>query len=371
MKRVIQSVSIMNRGGQETLWMNVFRKIDRTKLMFDFMVSSTETGDYDSEIESLGGKVLYVGDNPYKGKISKYFGEIKTVKAFFKMHSEYDTYHINTCHAFPTFFSVIGARMAGVPRIIVHSHNTNAVHPTLHKLVRPFLNMLKFEAFACSNEAAEWMFCKRKVRSGRVKIVKNGIDTAIYQFDEELRCKKREELGINDSTKVIGHIGRFNFQKNHSFLVDVFEEIEKRYDDCNLLLIGKGELEKDIRAKVAEKGLDDKVIFLGVRSDVNELLTAMDVFLFPSLFEGLGIVLIEAQAGALVSVCSSTIPEEAILTADVKKLPLEAPVSQWAETVIEQFDHKREDNAEAVISAGYDIQNTAKELEKYYLEGMR
>ena len=330
MKRIIQEVTIMNRAGQETLWMNVFRKTDRTKLMYDFLVYSTEVGDYDDEIKSLGGKVIYIGDNLYRGKISKYFGEIKRVKNFFENHREYDTYHINTYHAM-ALFSVIGARMAGVSRIIVHSHNTNAVHPTLHKLVRPVLNLLKFEKFACSDEAGEWMFGKRKMRQGKVKIVKNGIDTKAYQFDENIRKQKRADLGIVDSTKVIGHIGRFNFQKNHSFLIDIFEESSKNHDDCKLLLIGRGELEDDIRAKVKEKGLDDKVLFLGVRSDVNELLMAMDVFLFPSLFEGLGIVLIEAQAAGLRSVCSSIIPEEATMTDDIIRVPLDASADKWAE----------------------------------------
>lgn len=367
MKRVIQEVAIMNRGGQETLWMNVFRKIDRTKLVFDFLVYSTEKGDYDDEIKDLGGKVIYIGNNPYQGKISKYFGEIKRVKEFFKTHKEYDTYHINTCHAM-ALFNVIGAHIAGVPRIIVHSHNTNAVHPTLHKLVRPFLNMFKFEAFACSNEAGEWMFGKRKMRKGKVKIVKNGIDTGNYQFDENIRNKKRAELGITDSTKVIGHIGRFNYQKNHSFLVDIFEEITKKYDNCKLLLVGRGELEDEIRAKVVEKGLNDKVLFLGVRSDVNELLLAFDAFLFPSLFEGLPVVMIEAQASGVPMVCSSSIPAQADLTRDILWFPLDKTASDWAEVVIKQMELGRGNDIEAVIRSGYDILHTAKELERYYLD---
>ena len=368
MKRVLQSVSIMNRGGQETLWMNVFRKIDRSELVFDFLVSAKEKGDYDDEIENLGGKVIYVGDGKYNGKISKYYGQVKRVRDFFKNHPEYDTYHINTCHAFTSIFSVIGARMAGVSRIIVHSHNTNAVHPKLHKLAKPFLNMLRFDAMACSEDAGVWMFGKRKVKRGKVRIVKNGIDTDIYKFDESIRKQKRLELGIDDDTVVIGHIGRFNFQKNHSFLIDIFEKVYKKCPNSKLLLVGRGELEEEIRTKVEQLGLSQNVIFLGIRSDVNELLMAMDVFLFPSLFEGLGIVLIEAQAGGVMSVCSSTIPEEAILTKDVVRVSLDDSADKWADTVIRHMDHTKNPDIDSIIKAGYDIHHTASELEKYYLQ---
>lgn len=368
MKRVLQSVSIMNRGGQETLWMNVFRKIDRSELVFDFLVSSKEKGDYDDEIESLGGKVIYVGDNKYNGKISKYFGQAKRVRDFFKNHPEYDTYHINTGHAFTEMFSVIGARMAGVSRIIVHSHNTNAVHPKLHKLAKPFLNMLRFDAMACSEDAGVWMFGKRKVKRGKVRIVKNGIDTDMYKFDESIRKQKRLELGIDDDTVVIGHIGRFNFQKNHSFLIDIFEKVYKKCPNSKLLLVGRGELEEEIRTKVEQLGLSQNVIFLGIRSDVNELLMAMDVFLFPSLFEGLSVVMVEAQASGINVVCSSTLTKDTFLNSNISAIDLETSPSIWAEEVLRVVNESREKELDKIIESGYDISTTAQMLKTYYLQ---
>lgn len=369
MKRVLHSVSIMDRGGQETLWMNVFRKIDRSKLVFDFLVTSSKKGDYDDEIESLGGKVIYVGDNPYKGRISKYFGEIKIIKEFFKKHSEYDTYHINTCHAFSTFFAVIGARLGGVPRVIVHSHNTNAVRPKLHKLFRPILGLLSFEAMACSYEAGVWMFGKRKMKTGDVIIVKNGIDTGIYKFDDNIRNKKRSELGIDDSTLLVGHIGRFNFQKNHTFLIDIFDEVTKLRPDSKLLLIGRGELEEEIKAKVEQKNLSDKVIFLGIRDDVNELLMAMDVFLFPSLFEGLSVVMVEAQATGINVVCSSSLTKDSFLNDNILSIDLDRPSAHWAKEIIEFAQTTRCVKQDKIILKGYDIIETSKMLQSFYFEG--
>ncbi len=368
MKKVLQSVAIMNRGGQETLWMNVFRKIDRDKLSFDFLVSLKEKGDYDEEIESLGGKVIYAGDNPHSGKFSRYWGEYKLNKAFFKSHPEYDTYHINTCHAFDAFIRVLSARRGGAKRIIVHSHNTSAPHVGLHKIFKPLLRLLKFEAMACSDDAGRWMFGKKWVKKDKVKIVRNGIDATTYLFDEELRRKKRAELNIDESTKLIGHIGRFNYQKNHTFLIDVFESVCKKEPNTRLVLVGRGELEDEIKRKVESKNLSDKVLFLGIRSDVNELLMAMDVFLFPSLFEGLSVVMIEAQATNINIVCSSSLTKDTYLNDNIVDISLEESSDKWAETVIENFTTNRAFSIENIQKAGYDISSTARDIERFYLQ---
>lgn len=363
MIRVLHSVSVMNRAGQETFLMNVYRRINRELVQFDFQCSIREKGDFDSEIEELGGEILYLDQNCFNISFLRYLGIILQQYKFFKSHSEYKIFHIHTYHAFDAWLAIVGAKLGGAERIFLHSHNTQGLHPVLHKLFRVFLKYMRIERCACSKKAAIWMFGENQIE--RVSILNNGIEPEQFKFNEKERQKKRSELGLQDNL-VVGHIGRFNYQKNHSFLVDVFFEIKKLRADAKLILVGNGELCSEIREKVINLGLNNDVLFLGVREDIRELLWAMDIFIFPSLFEGLSVVTIEAQATGVPMLLSDSISKETKITDCITFLSLKQPSSKWAHEAICLTNMDRKDTSDAIEDAGYSIIDTAKILEQKY-----
>lgn len=363
MVKVIHAVSVMDRAGQETFLMNVYRNIDREQVQFAFQCSVEKHGDYDEEIEQLGGKLLYLGENKIKFPVLKYLGAIQQQYRFFKKHKEYDVFHIHTYHAFDAWLCIVGAKLGGMKNIVLHSHNTSGLHAGLHKIFRKLLKYMRIERCACSKEAAKWMYGEKEL--GRVTIVNNGIEPQKFAFDQEKREQKRAELGLKEKF-VVGHIGRFNYQKNHKFLLDVFYEVQKRREDAVLLLIGTGELEAEIVKKVSELKIEDKVKFLGVRSDVQELLWAMDIFLFPSLFEGLSVVAIEAQATGVPILAADTLSPETKITTCMEFLALEKPTEEWAEKVLEMGMNERKDTQKDIQKAGYVIEDVAQMLETKY-----
>ena len=365
MIKVIHSVSLMNRAGQETLLMNIYRKIDRKKIQFDFQCSERGVGDYDAEIKKLGGKILYLGENKIKIPYLKYLGDIVLQYIFFKKYSEYDVFHIHTYHAFNAWLSIVGAKLAGMKHIILHSHNSQGMHPRLHKIFRKILGGMKIERYACSRDAAEWMFGKNCVEKNKVHIVKNGIVPEEFTFSEEGRKAKRKELNIEDKV-TIGHIGRFAKQKNHEFLIDIFSEFVKLEKNTILLLVGDGELRPSIQQKAKELGLLDKIKFLGIRDDIKELLWAMDVFLFPSLYEGLSVSTVEAQAAGLPCLLSTGISAECKMTDNVEFIPLDASAEVWALQMKKICKQGHLNNESAINRAGYNINETVKFLEDNY-----
>ena len=257
----------------------------------------------------------------------------------------------------------MGAKFGKVNDIIVHSHNNNAPNPKFHNIIRPILKYFKLTRLACSLSAGKWMF-----GNSSFKVIKNGIESDKYIFNSAHRLDKRNEFKISEKDKLICHIGRFNYQKNHKFILSVFKEVLSIDDNYKLLLIGKGELENEIRELSSSLGLCDKVIFAGTRDDIPKILSASDVFFFPSLFEGLGIVMIEAQANNLPIVCSDVIPNEAILSNDVSQLSLtENSVTDWANALIKQANTKRNSNGLLLVrQSGFDIFNSIKEITSLY-----
>lgn len=219
--------------------------------------------------------------------------------------------------------------------------------------------------FACGDEAGRWMF-----NTDDFEVLNNAIDTDLYAYNKEKADKVKKEFGIENKF-VVGHVGRFNPQKNHEFLIDVFNEIQKVKEDSVLMLVGDGDLRPEIEKKVRDLGLSDKVIFTGVRSDVNDLMQGMDVFLFPSLYEGLGIVLIEAQAAGLKCIISDNIPKDGVLTDDVTCISLTQSPIVWANEILKYQEYKRANNKEIIKKANYDIKNNAKKLEQFYIENAR
>lgn len=360
MIRILHVVPNMQAGGLETMIMSWYRNIDRSKLQFDFLAHYQGEYFYDDEIAQLGGKIYHLSvrdDNNFV----KY---LKDLDSFFSLHKEYKIVHGHMESLGQFYFKA--AKKHGVPVRIAHSHNS-ATEPTLKGMLKGILAkrfpVYATHYFACSGMAGRFMFGKRDY-----KVIKNAIELEKFKYSESVRREMRRDFGVENKF-VIGHIGRFCTQKNHKFLIDVFEQVRKRKENAVLLLVGKGELLENVKDYVNEKKLTDYVFFGGVRNDVNKLYKAMDVFVFPSLFEGLGIVAIEAQESSLMTVCSDVVPEEANVTQYFKALSLNNPVSEWAEQICKYDNgYEKVDVTEKIRDAGYDIKNSSSKLQQFYLE---
>lgn len=358
--RVLNLFTIMNRGGAETMVMNYYRNIDRTKIQFDFLLHRSEKGAYDDEIRKLGGRIYYAMPI-YPQNFHAYK---KFIKGFFNEHKEYNIIHSHMSEL--GYFAFKEATKHKVETIICHAHNA-AIGFDLKMIVRNYFKwrMKPYitHQFACGVNAGKWLF-----GNDNSTIMKNAIDTSKFIFDTETRNKFRKEYNLQNKF-VVGNVARFNEQKNHVFLIDIFAEIHKKNENTVLMLVGDGELRKEIEDKVEKLGLTNNVIFTGVKSNINELLMAMDVFLFPSLFEGLGIVLIEAQATGMKCFTSKdVVPIEAKLTDLVEYIPLKKSDEYWAEKVLVNINSERKNMQSQIEKAGYDIKTTAKWLENFYLE---
>lgn len=352
----------MDRAGQETLIMNLYRNVDREEIQFDFLCYSNKKGDFDDEIRELGGHIHYLPAPKIKIPHLHNLGTIINLREFFKTHKEYQIVHFHNYHAFSVLIQLIGAKWGDVKNIIVHSHNTNAPNPLIHKLSRPILNLFKFHKFACSNDAGLWMFG----HGSKYTVIKNGIDVNAFIFNKDDRVRIREELGLLEKN-IILHIGRFNYQKNHKFIIEVFEKILTEQPNTHLLLVGQGELRREIETLVESKRLNHNVTFLGMRSDVPALLSASDLFLFPSLFEGLGIALIEAQASGIRILTTSNLPQETVYCNNAIQLPTNNNTEIWANKALELLQkYERKNMLEKVVAAGYDIKEVSNNLSEFY-----
>lgn len=366
---VLHVVSCMNRAGQETFIMNIYRNIDRSKVQFSFLCYSHEKGDYDDEIIELGGKIYYVpcisGANPLSYTINK----IHVLKNWFIDHRQaFNVVHIHTYHASDVLSSLESLRQAGVKNRIIHSHNSCGPHVTYHKICRFLCQFYRYDKFACGKEAAKWLHGNEYFKSN-VNIIYNGIDTEKFRFKDEVRDRYRQSLNLVGKY-VIGHIGRFNYQKNHKKIIDVFKSYSEVNNNAVLLLVGKGELEGQIKTMVDKAGLSDKVFFLGTREDIPELLSAMDVFLFPSLHEGFSVCSIEVQCSGL-PIITSDIPSmrESDLTGLLTFLSLQSSSYDWAKCIGDKnVDRKRGEFCTIVKNKGFDIKTIARKLESEYLK---
>ncbi len=365
--RILHVVTQMNRGGLETMLMNFYRKIDRAKIQFDFLKHRCEKGHYDDEILSMGGRIYHT----YPIHPHCFFKYLSDLKKFFAEHKEYQIVHshIDSLSAFP----LRAAKRAGIPVRIAHSHNTgfdrNMMLPFRY-ISKSLIPGMATHLFACSKTAARFMFGDKVYTSGQYTVHNNAIETQDFIFNQNTRERVRGELGIADRF-AIGHVGRFVYQKNHEFLIDVFCEVHKRQNDAVLLLVGDGPDRHLIEDKIRSLGLDSAVKFLGMRPDIPELMQAMDVFVFPSRFEGLGIVAIEAQAAGLPVIASNVLPEETTVTGLIRFLPLKEPAVVWARAVIAQTGGDRANTLAQIKSAGYDIEDSAKTLQEFYLRCAR
>ena len=357
MKKVLCINCNMNAGGAETFLMKIYRKLDKTKYQMDFCVNVAEKNYYEDEINSLGGKMFRI---PTKSENMNGFkkGLVEVVK-----NGKYDSVLRITSNA----MGFLDLKIAGAKRCCVRSSNSSdgkGIKPWVaHRLGKLLYGKYVDVKFAPSDLAAIYTFGKKAYKKGNTKILHNGVDLNFFKYEEEAPKAVRSEFGIGDNVKIIGHVGRFMEQKNHIFLIDVFNEIHKKDKDTVLMLVGKGELEEKIKAHISELNLDGSVFFAGVRSDIPHLMSAMDVFVMPSFFEGMPNTVIEAQATGLPCVISDTITREANITGLVKYMPLEKP-EEWAQTALETASTEREDKRQAFIDNGYDIESTVESFVK-------
>lgn len=358
--RVLHILQRMEAAGVQTLLMNLYRKIDRDKVQFDFLVHYTAPQFFDEEIEKLGGKI-YRFSVREDYNFLKYYRDLNN---FFREHTEYKIVH-GHMHSLGGIY-LHAAKKNGVPVRIAHSH-TNATQKDAKQFVKILMNHLyAVDAnilFACSGAAGKYMF-----GSKQFEVINNAIITDSFVYSETSRRNKRKELNIEDRF-VIGSVGRFEIQKNQRFTIEVFEKLNKTRPDSVLLLIGTGSMENEIKDLVAEKGLKDKVMFLGNRRDVAELYQAMDVFVMPSLFEGLGIVAVEAQAAGTPVVCTDTLPVEINVSPLIYRMSLERPVGKWADMIMKAADNpqKHQNMKPYIIEANYDMDALAKRMQAFYV----
>lgn len=358
--RIAQIVGKWVGGGVEAVIMNYYRNMDKSKIQFDFICDSDSTNIPYEEIESLGGKVILVP--PYQ-KVFKYQKEL--VKIFKDNKYNVVHSHINTLSVFP----LRAAKKAGVKFRIAHSHSTTNKKEwkknILKQVLRPFSKFYATHYMCCSEFAGRWLFGNKTFDKGNVYVLNNAIELDKFKYSEIIRQEKRRELGINDETLVIGHVGRFVQQKNHAFLIDVFNEVHKVNSNSVLILVGQGPLEEEIKEKVKKLGLSNNVKFLGQRIDVNELYQTFDVFLLPSLYEGLGMVLIEAQSAGCYCIASSEVPKEVSVNNFVKFIDLNSDLVVWRDLVLNiNKSERKTKNGEL---RDFDIKVQAKTLEEKYL----
>jgi glycosyltransferase involved in cell wall biosynthesis len=360
--RILQVVTIMNRGGLETMLMNYYREMSKNGFQFDFLVHREEAGDYDKEIEALGGRI-YRMPNIRPGNYRRYFKELD---AFFEKNNRYRIVHAHMNEN--SSFVLRAAKKVGIPCRIMHSHASDLKldykYP-FRMYARSVIRNNPSEYFACSNRAGEWLFGKKKISNSNFSIINNAVKTEDFIFNEETRKKVREEIKAEDKL-VIGHVGRFHESKNHIFLLQVFESLFKKHNQSVLVLVGDGDTRKMIEREAEKRGIYHAIRFLGVRDDIADLLQAMDMFVFPSHFEGLPVVLIEAQAAGLRCILSDRITRDVDITGRMEFIPLERSADYWSEAILKStYEHV--DTQQILIKNGYDAAQMAKWLGDFYM----
>lgn len=370
--KILYLIYSLNAGGIESLCMNILDDIDLTRFQIDFAVVKEKNTEqfYDAKVKSYGMKIFAVGDLRH-GTAHKYLSTRKDIYNLIKKE-KYDVVHIH-CGHWDKFPDAISAKLCGVNKIIIHSHNGQLTRDTklyrircmLQKVIKQFYPFIATDFFSCSDLASQWAFPSRVIKAGKVVYIKNGIDLNRFKYSDELRTKYRHKFDFKDEF-VVGHIGRMSEQKNHEFLVDIFNEIVKKKSNSKLLLVGKGELENQIKSKVSRLNLLDKVVFLGTTSEIPGVLAAIDVFVFPSRFEGLPVVGIEAQAMGVPIFASDRISDNVKITDTWHTISLDETLEKWSNEIIEKSTGSRKDTHEKIRNAKFDIQNTIKEVCEVY-----
>ncbi len=360
--RILHVVTKMDLGGIETFLMTLYRSIDRQLIQFDFLVHREEEGFFDNEIKQLGGILIRIRPlNP------KSYSEYKRDFNRIIRNNKYTIIHAHL-NANSSIVLNLAKRM-GLRTRIAHSHidkTTGGIKGVLKSISKIFINNFATHRFACSAQAGNWLFGSRV----HFQVLTNAIDSSKFVFDPKKRVEIRGILGVENENIVIGNIARFNIQKNHTFILKIFTAFHKKNPSSKLLLLGEGELKEDIENTVKRLNLTDAVIFTGALGNANEYLNAMDLFIFPSLFEGLGIVAVEAQTNGLPVVLNEKLPNELDMTNLIVRLSLDDPLERWVSTMENALikNIERRSRQFDIQQKGYDVISNAKFLEDFYVD---
>lgn len=359
--RVLHVIRLMNHGGVESMIMNLYRNIDRTKVQFDFVQNSNEPAVYDEEILSLGGRIYHC---PHYN-VKNHFTYTKWWNEFFKAHpGEYPVVHGHLGSTAAIYLAIAKKHSSFA---IAHSHNTGG--SLSYQVFAYPTRFIADHFFACSKDAGVSRYGKKVGNDEtRCTILQNAIDAERFLYHEEIRQQMRASLKISDDALVVGHVGQFREQKNHMFLLEIFQKIHEAKPESVLLLVGDGDLRPQIENAIAAKELQNHVILTGSRNDAWNYYQAMDVFVMPSHYEGLPVSMVEAQTAGLPCVVSTNVPKESAITDLVRFIPLENGANDWREQVMAHAGMPRRNMLEEIKAAGFDIRSTALWLTDYYLE---
>lgn len=390
--RVLHVLGSMNLGGAESRIMDLYRNMDREKVQFDFLVHDSREGFFDKEIQSLGGHIYYVP----RFKVYNYGVYKKAMKQFFAEHHEFRAVHGHMTSTASLYLPI--AKKAGIPMTIAHARSAGVdrgIKGAITKWLRKPLPKRADFCLACSRLAGEAVFGEAFVKTGKVRILPNAIETEKYKYDISVRKEMRNALGLQDKY-VIGHVGRFHYAKNHEFLIDIFAEIKKQKENAVLLLVGEGALMGEVKEKVSMLDLEQSIIFAGNQSEVSRYYQAMDYLVFPSRFEGMPGTIVEAQAAGLPCLISDTITEEVKVTELVKFASLCDSPECWAAQVCKMQicaeeicatqdcashissgnrsiggeESARTDRVRELINAGFDVHTQVQWYERFYIHGL-
>ena len=359
--KILYVLTVLNKGGLETMIMNYYRNFDKSKFDFHFLVHR-DSGYFENELVDDGAFIHRV--SPLSFSFRNFIKYRKELDVFFKSN-HFDIVHVHN-NSFG-YFPLKYAKKYGTKVRIMHSHTSSLKDDVKKVLLGKLLNKkipnVATDLFACGDEAGKWMYKNKKF-----EIIPNAIEVDKFAYNPEIRKTFREKLLASNSINII-NVARFNYYKNHLFLLDVFAEIIKKNANYKLFLVGDGEMRLQILEKIKSLNLENHVELLGVRDDVAETLQAMDIFIFPSSFEGFGIAFLEAQATGIKCIISDGVPEEAIfITENVQVISLKENAEQWANKILEIKNFERKDVSEIIKEKGYDIKENARKLEEKYRE---
>ncbi|QWF36063.1 glycosyltransferase [Latilactobacillus curvatus] len=367
-KKVFYMVYSLTSGGIEKYSINIFKYINKNKYKLDFITKLDREEFFDRKLYEMGGLKIPLGKESRNSVLQRSFTLFRN--AYTTAKSGYDLAYFNLSSPSAVFKYPLICRFAGIRKIIIHSHNSSeSKFGLIGKIInfcgRLYINHIASERFACSDKAAEWMYGKKIADSKKYTFIQNGLEVDKYTYNKDTRTKIRKQLGFTDNDFILGHIGRFESQKNHQFMIEMFDILSKRDSSAKLVLIGVGSLKSKIEALVKKKGLENKVLFLGEQENVNEFLQAMDVFILPSLYEGLPVVGIEAQSAGLKCVFSDTITKESDITGNVEFVTLDNKNS-WVKAIERCKGYIRTDQFKTITNAGYNIESTSKLVQEKF-----
>ena len=364
--RVLHILHAMNRGGAENALMNYYRNIERDKVQFDFLLTDPNKCLFEDEITSLGGKVYRVSRMTMRNPFSYLIG----LDRFFGEHREFAVVHSHTSSK--SVFPLWIAKKYGIKVRCSHSHNSmseGGLRGLIRDCLMPFLKFVATDWLSCGNQAAAWLYGRKALDEGKVTVYKNVIETDKFRLNPFVRKKMREQYEITPDTILVGHTARFSEQKNHLFDIDILKILKKRGANVKLMLVGTGHLKDSIVDKARKEGVEDLLIFTGVVPNVYDYEQAFDVFILPSLYEGLPLSIIEAQVSGLPCITTEgTVSKECSVTDLVTYLPINGGADIWCDAILESSKKERRDRWQEVANAGYDARTSAKILQDFYIK---